>query len=34
MNEWKSYTLKDLSKGKGEYGIGASAIPFDKDKFK
>ena len=33
MNEWKSYTLKDLSKGKGEYGIGASAIPFDKDKF-
>ena len=32
MNEWKSYTLKDLSKGKGEYGIGASAIPFDKDK--
>ena len=33
MNEWKTYTLKDLSKGKGEYGIGASAIPFDKDKF-
>lgn len=32
MQEWKTYTLKDLSKGKGEYGIGASAIPFDKDK--
>ena len=32
MNEWKTYTLKDLSKGKGEYGIGAPSIPFDKDK--
>lgn len=32
MQKWKTYTLKDLSKGKGEYGIGASAIPFDKDK--
>ena len=32
MQEWKTYTLKELSKGKGEYGIGASAIPFDKDK--
>ena len=32
MNEWKTYTLKDLSKDKGEYGIGAPSIPFDKDK--
>ena len=32
MQEWKTYTLKDLSKGKGEYGIGAPSIPFDKDK--
>ena len=33
MEEWKTYTLKDLSKGKGEYGIGAPAIPFNKDKY-
>ena len=33
MSEWKTYTLKELSKGKGEYGIGAPSIPFDKDKY-
>ena len=33
MEEWKTYTLKELSKGKGEYGIGAPAIPFNKDKY-
>ena len=33
MEEWETYTLKELSKGKGEYGIGAPAIPFNKDKY-
>ena len=33
MTKWKTYTLKELSKGKGEYGIGASAVPFDKGKY-
>lgn len=33
MNEWKIYTLKELSKGKGEYGIGAPAVPFDSNKY-
>ena len=33
MTEWKTYTLKELSKGKGEYGIGAPAVPFDKEKY-
>ena len=33
MTSWKTYTLKELSKGKGEYGIGAPAVPFDKEKF-
>ena len=33
MTEWKTYTLKDLSKGKGEYGIGAPAVPFDDEKY-
>lgn len=33
MSEWKTYRLEELSKGKGEYGIGASAIPYDKNKY-
>ena len=33
MTEWKTYTLKELSKGRGEYGIGAPAVPFDKEKY-
>ena len=33
MAEWKTYTLKELSKGRGEYGIGAPAVPFDKEKY-
>ena len=33
MTEWKTYTLKELSKGKGEYGIGAPAVPFDDEKY-
>ena len=33
MTNWKTYTLKDLSKGKGEYGIGAPAVPFDDEKY-
>ena len=28
MEEWKEYRLGDLSKGKGSYGIAASAVPF------
>ena len=30
MEEHRTYTLEDLSIGKGSYGIGASAVPFDK----
>ena len=30
MGEYRTYTLEDLSIGKGNYGIGASAVPFDK----
>lgn len=30
MEEYRTYTLEDLSIGKGNYGIGASAVPFDK----
>ena len=33
MTEWKTYTLKELSKGRGEYGIGAPAVPYDKEKY-
>ena len=33
MEEWKEYKLEDLCNGKGSYGIGASAVPFSKDKF-
>ncbi len=29
MEEWKTYTLAELSKGKGSYGIAASAVPFN-----
>lgn len=29
MGEYRTYTLEDLSIGKGNYGIGASAVPFD-----
>ena len=29
MEEWKKYKLQDLTKGKGKYGIAASAVPFD-----
>lgn len=32
MEELKTYTLEELSIGKGTYGIGAAAIPFDKKK--
>ena len=33
MEEWKEYTLEELSKNKGTYGIAASAVPYDPDKF-
>ena len=33
MTSWKTYTLKELSKGKGEYGIGAPAVPFNENKY-
>ena len=33
MEEWKEYKLEELSKGKGAYGIGASAVPFSDDKY-
>lgn len=33
MEEWKEYRLEKLTIGKGEYGIGASAIPFDSSKY-
>jgi len=29
MEEYKTYTLEEISKGKGSYGIAASAVPFD-----
>ena len=32
MEELTTYTLEEISIGKGTYGIGASAIPFDKNK--
>lgn len=34
MSEWQKVRLGDVSKGgRGYYGIGASAVPFDKDKY-
>lgn len=33
MEEWKKYRLEKLTIGKGEYGIGASAVPFDSSKY-
>ena len=33
MEEWKTYTLSELSKGKGNYGIAASAVPFNPDHY-
>ena len=33
MTERRLYTLKELSKSKGEYGIGAPAVPFDESKY-
>lgn len=33
MEEWKEYRLEKLTIGKGEYGIGASAVPFDSSKY-
>ena len=32
MEELKTYTLEELSKGKGSYGIAASAVPFNPNK--
>ena len=29
MEEFRKYTLDEISKGKGSYGIAASAVPFD-----
>ena len=29
MEEYRTYTLDEISKGKGSYGIAASAVPFD-----
>ena len=29
MEEYKTYTLDEISRGKGSYGIAASAVPFD-----
>ena len=29
MEEWKEYKLEELSIGKGSYGIGAAAVPYD-----
>lgn len=33
MEKWKEYRLEELTIGKGEYGIGASAVPFDSSKY-
>lgn len=33
MEELKTYKLEELTIGKGEYGIGASAVPFDLSKY-
>lgn len=33
MEDFKTYKLEELTIGKGEYGIGASAVPFDSSKY-
>lgn len=33
MEEWKEYKLGDLCKGSGNYGIAASAVPYDEHKY-
>ena len=33
MEAFKTYKLEELTIGKGEYGIGASAVPFDSSKY-
>jgi type I restriction enzyme S subunit len=33
MSEWEETTLGEISIGKGSYGIAASAVPFDENKF-
>ena len=33
MEQWKTYTLEELTIGKGTYGIGASAVPYDSSKY-
>lgn len=33
MSEWKEYKLGDLCKGSGNYGIAASAVPYDEHKY-
>ena len=33
MKEWKTYTLEEICTGKGTYGIGASAVAYDSNKY-
>ena len=33
MEQWRTYTLEELTIGKGTYGIGASAVPYDSSKY-
>ena len=33
MEEWKEFKLEELCIGKGAYGIGAPAVPFDVNKY-
>lgn len=33
MSEWKTYRLEELCMAKGSYGIGASAVAFDANKY-
>lgn len=33
MEEWKEYKLGEVAKGKGTYGIGASAVPYNENKY-
>lgn len=33
MEQWKEYRLEELCKGKGCYGIGASAVPYNPNKY-
>ena len=28
-NNWEVYTLREISRGKGQYGIAAPGIPYD-----